>query len=268
MNDENEVIVHSSSPSLPSTTDSGLSELVATADAKLLQRAAEIRKQFKQEETPQKDIYERLGPIDKQTGEQITLYYVRREYMADKLTEKLPGWSWMIVNSTTVQFPPNGVITTKAAYDVVVHGRLVCFVTAEDGGRMPVIIDAMGGHRVERTDFGGIMEAGDAFKAAADDAFKKACEQWGIARDIYRVKEIKREKKIERRREALEAAMKELSESQIIDASQKSQELFERMADLAADDNELYSATTQEVKSLLIQVKLLLGQETAEEPDE
>ena len=268
MNGESELIVHSGAPSLPSTTDSGLHDLVAMADAKLLHRAAEIREQFRREGTPEKDIYERTGPIDRETGEETTLYYVRREYMANRLTKKLPGWSWMIVDSTTVQFPSNGIVTTKAAYDVVVHGRLICFVTTEEGGRMPVILDAMGGHRVERTDSGGILEAGDAFKAAADDAFKKACEQWGIARDIYRMKEVKRERRIEHRRRAFQAAMKELSNSKAIDDTQRAQELFERMADLISDDNELYLATTQEVKSLLLQVKSLLGQETAEEPDE
>lgn len=251
MND-NQLTIQTSESSLPATIESGFPELAASADINLLNEAARIREQFASIKTPEKEIWTRPGP-----GE-TTLYFVRRDYMARILTEKLPGWSWMIVDRTVVQFPANVLISTKAAYDVVVHGRLICHVTTKDGGRMPIIIDAIGGHRVERTESGGIMEAGDAFKSADDDAFKKACEKWGIARDIYRVKEMKREELIERRKNALLEAMQKLLQTQRIEIKEQVEKLYDRVAELVSDDNLLYKTP---VSPIIEEIQSIIGAE-------
>ena len=137
--------------------------LITQEQQDALNAIREHAKRIKKRTTPKNVIYQRKGPKDKITGENIMLSYIKQGYMSNVLDNEYPGWSWEV--QRIEQFGATCSVT----------GTLTVF----DNG-MIRRISGVGNHPIS-------LDAAnlDYTKSAETDAFKRACSRLGIGFDIY-----------------------------------------------------------------------------------
>lgn len=132
---------------------------------------------------PPEQIKSREGP--KKNGQPTYFSYVPTEFLQQRLDSVLGlNWTWTVVASTIEK-----ITKTKAIWEnrqkvgeelvqteqVIVHGRLS--------------LQLPDGDLVHRDAFGGCdlnygTSAGDPHKIADSNAFKKACDKFGLAKEV------------------------------------------------------------------------------------
>lgn len=149
---------------------------------------------------------------------------------------------------------------------IVAHVRVTAII---DG--VPIMKDGLGGQTIKRTKQGSIVDLGDEYKGAVSDAFKKACQMFGVGLYLARSEEaIDIEQAMEQDEPEVDTTIQELWDSMTslvgaLDApSKKSLNKFWAEYGNGRPKPTLATATAEDLEALIAEcARLSLGGEFA-----